>query len=49
MVLNGDMTLTKNDLNQIGKVVQREIKPMKSDLSKVRKDVDTMLSMFEKN
>ncbi|MGA3292225.1 MAG: hypothetical protein ABSC49_03730 [Candidatus Microgenomates bacterium] len=78
------MTLTKDDLNQIGKIVRSEtrkivlsetpeivrsetikivqsetpkivqsetgkiIKPLKSDISKIRKDVDTMLSMFDR-
>lgn len=50
------MTLTKNDLQEIAKVVKTvaidavktEIKPIKLDLSKLRKDVDTMLSMFDR-
>ncbi len=55
-MLNGNMTLTKNDLQEIAKVVKTvaidavktEIKPIKLDLSKLRKDVDTMLSMFDR-
>lgn len=44
--------LTKTDLKQIDNVLasrlRQELKPVKSDISKIRKDVDVMLSMFDR-
>ncbi len=34
-------SLTKNDL-------KKELKPMKSDIAKIRKDVDVVISLFDR-
>ena len=40
--------LVKKDLTQIRGVFKEEIKTLKNDVSKIRKDVDVMLSMFDR-
>lgn len=40
--------LTKSDLKEINTLLTRQLKPIKTDVSKTRKDVDVMLSMFDR-
>lgn len=44
--------LTKNDLNQIDTVVakriQTELKPIKQDVAKIRKDMSTIVNFFDR-
>lgn len=48
--------LTKNDLTEIDKIVTQriktelktELKPIKSDIAKMRKDIDVIISLFDR-
>ncbi|OGM03216.1 hypothetical protein A2115_02820 [Candidatus Woesebacteria bacterium GWA1_41_8] len=44
--------LSKKDINQIDTVfaerLKQDLKPVKSDITKIRKDIDVMLSMFDR-
>lgn len=40
--------LTKSDLKEINTLLTRQLKPIKTDVSKTRKNVDVMLSMFDR-
>ena len=39
--------LTKDDLEKIQKIVQREVDPVKMDTVKIRKDVKQIVSSFD--
>lgn len=49
--------LTKSDLKEIDRVVSKrikteiktELKPIKSDISKMRKDIDVLISLFDRD
>lgn len=53
MVLNGDMTLTKDDFNQIGKIVKgsevRIKKDVTSQLNGIKKEIKTEIRKVQKS
>ena len=40
--------VTKPDLREIDNLLTKHLKPLKSDVAKIRKDVDVMPSMFDR-
>jgi len=43
-----DIGFQKIIKNEIQKTIKTEFKPIKSDMGKMRKDIDTMLSLFDR-
>lgn len=43
-----DKLLTKRISSETSKSVKKELKPIKSDMSKVRKDVDVIITLFDR-
>jgi hypothetical protein len=40
--------LTKTDLTKLDKLISKRLKPIKSDIAKIRKDIDVIVSLFDR-